>query len=58
MPDDFIRDDGYGITEAARRYLEPLIRGEAPPRYGRDGLPKYVQPSFDMVPRLLPDFAA
>jgi 6-phosphofructokinase 1 len=58
MPDDFIRDDGYGITEAARRYLEPLIRGEAPPRYGRDGLPKYVQPGFDMVPRVLPDFTA
>lgn len=42
MPVDFIRKDGYGITEAARRYLEPLIRGEAPPPYGRDGLPKYV----------------
>ncbi len=42
MPANFIRKDGYGITEAARRYLEPLIRGEAPPPYGRDGLPKYV----------------
>src|SRR6478735_6045649 len=42
MPAGFIRKDGYGITEAARRYLEPLIRGEAPPPYGRDGLPKYV----------------
>ena len=42
MPADFIRKDGYGITAAARRYLEPLIRGEAPPPYGRDGLPKYV----------------
>ncbi|ATD66293.1 6-phosphofructokinase [Luteimonas chenhongjianii] len=42
MPAGFIRRDGYGITAAARRYLEPLIRGEAPPPYGRDGLPKYV----------------
>lgn len=42
MPANFIRKDGYGITDAARRYLEPLIRGEAPPPYGRDGLPKYV----------------
>jgi ATP-dependent phosphofructokinase / diphosphate-dependent phosphofructokinase len=42
MPAGFIRKDGYGITDAARRYLEPLIRGEAPPPYGRDGLPKYV----------------
>lgn len=42
MPAGFIRRDGYGITAAARRYLEPLIRGEAPPPYGRDGIPKYV----------------
>ena len=42
MPKGFIRRDGYGITAAARRYMEPLIRGEAYPPYGRDGLPKYV----------------
>ena len=42
MPNGFIRKDGYGITAAARKYLEPLIRGEAYPPYGRDGLPKYV----------------
>ena len=41
MPDDFIREDGLGITDAARRYLQPLIRGEAYPPYCRDGLPKY-----------------
>jgi 6-phosphofructokinase 1 len=43
MPANFIRKDGHGITDAARRYLEPLIRGEAPPPYGRDGMPRYVQ---------------
>jgi len=42
MPAGFIRKDGYGITAAARKYLEPLIRGESPPPYGRDGMPKYV----------------
>jgi 6-phosphofructokinase len=42
MPAGFIRRDGYGITAAARRYLEPLIRGEAYPPYGRDGLPEYT----------------
>ena len=42
MPASFIRRDGYGITAAARRYLEPLIRGESPPPYGRDGLPAYA----------------
>ncbi len=42
IPAGFLRRDGYGITEKARTYLEPLIRGEAPPPYGNDGLPKYV----------------
>lgn len=54
MPADFIRPDGYGITPAARRYLEPLIRGEAPPPYGRDGLPKYVSLKNTLVARTLP----
>ena len=42
MPANFLRKDGFGITDKARKYLEPLIRGEAPLPYGRDGLPKYV----------------
>ncbi|MCI4568259.1 6-phosphofructokinase [Lysobacter sp. CFH 32150] len=58
MPANFIRKDGYGITPAARRYLEPLIRGEAPPPYGSDGLPKYVALKNVAVRRKLPDFAA
>ncbi|MEN5186801.1 6-phosphofructokinase [Luteimonas sp. TWI596] len=56
MPAGFIRRDGYGITAAARRYLEPLVRGEAPPPYGRDGLPKYVTPPLTAVPRTLADW--
>ena len=31
LPADFISADGFGITEAARRYLAPLIVGEAYP---------------------------
>ncbi|MBB1061653.1 6-phosphofructokinase [Marilutibacter spongiae] len=54
MPAGFIRRDGYGITAAARRYLEPLVRGEAPPPYGRDGLPKYVSLKNVSVKRKLP----
>ena len=42
MPASFIRRDGYGITAAARRYLSPLIQGEAYPPYGADGLPAYL----------------
>ena len=57
MPAGFIRRDGFGITAAARRYLEPLIRGEAPPPYGRDGLPKYVTIDAPAVPKRLPPWA-
>jgi 6-phosphofructokinase 1 len=54
MPAGFIRRDGYGITAAARRYLGPLIRGEAPPPYGRDGLPVYLRPAPVLVRQRLP----
>jgi len=42
MPADFITADGFGITEACRRYLAPLIEGEDPPPFSK-GLPQYVQ---------------
>lgn len=42
LPPDFISADGFGITEAARRYLAPLIVGEAYPPY-KYGLPDYVK---------------
>jgi len=42
LPRNFIGKDGFGITESARRYLTPLMRGEAPPPF-RDGLPRYVR---------------
>ena len=57
MPADFIRDDGHGISAAARRYLQPLIRGEAPPPYGRDGIPNYVELKNTTVPRKLPGYS-
>ena len=41
MPRDFISADGFGITEACRKYLAPLIGGEAYPPY-QDGLPDYA----------------
>jgi 6-phosphofructokinase len=41
VPRDYITDDGFGITAACRRYLEPLIAGEDYPPY-RNGLPAYV----------------
>jgi 6-phosphofructokinase len=41
LPAEYIREDGFGITAACRRYLEPLVAGESYPPY-RDGLPDYV----------------
>tara|TARA_B100000959_G_scaffold35250_2_gene33683 strand:- start:3530 stop:4795 length:1266 start_codon:yes stop_codon:yes gene_type:complete len=41
MPKEFISDDGFGITEACRRYLLPLIEGEDYPPY-KNGMPQYV----------------
>jgi len=52
LPRDFITSDGFGITEKARRYLAPLIKGEAPPPY-RDGLPQYVRLKNVAVPKKL-----
>ncbi|SRR5579883_838781 len=42
MPRDFITPDGFGITEACRQYLSPLIQGEDYPPYHK-GLPVYVK---------------
>ncbi|MFT5139990.1 MAG: 6-phosphofructokinase [Lysobacterales bacterium] len=58
MPKKFISADGFGITAAARRYLEPLIRGEDYPPYDRDGLPKYVHLKNVLVAAKLPSFKA
>jgi len=56
MPKNFITRDGFGITAAARRYLSPLIAGEAPLPYGKDGLPRYVQLKNLAVAKKLADF--
>ncbi len=41
MPAEFISDDGFGITDACRQYLVPLIQGEDYPPYV-NGMPSYV----------------
>ena len=55
MPSSFIRSDGYGITAACRRYLEPLIRGQALVPYGKNGLPIHTAPNFPAVKKHLPE---
>ncbi|HET6726247.1 MAG TPA: 6-phosphofructokinase [Gammaproteobacteria bacterium] len=52
MPRKFISRDGFGITDACRTYLSPLIKGEDHPPY-RDGLPRYVTLKNVAVPRKL-----
>jgi ATP-dependent phosphofructokinase / diphosphate-dependent phosphofructokinase len=57
MPPDFISADGFGITQSARRYLAPLIQGEAYPPF-KNGLPDYVKLRNVAVPkRLASEFA-
>ena len=55
MPAEFISADGFGITDACRRYLAPLIVGEAPPPF-RNGLPDYVKLKNLGIVRKLPDY--
>jgi 6-phosphofructokinase 1 len=55
VPRKYISKDGFGITAAGRRYLEPLIRGEDYPPY-ENGLPKYVKLKLKRVPQLTPRF--
>lgn len=52
MPRNYISKDGFGITEACRAYLQPLIQGEAYPPYDK-GLPKYVVLKNQLVPKKL-----
>ena len=56
LPANFVRTDGYGITAMARRYFGPLLRGEAPPPYGPEGLPSYVELKNAAVRKVLPDW--
>ncbi len=56
MPKGFIDRSGYGITAACRQYLEPLVRGEAPPPYRPDGLPDYVRLKLTTVAKKLPPY--
>ena len=56
LPRRYITKDGFGITEAARRYLQPLIRGEDYPPYV-NGLPKYVElKNVSVAPQLKTKF--
>jgi 6-phosphofructokinase 1 len=55
LPREFITRDGFGITDKARAYLAPLIRGEDFPPF-KDGVPQYVRLQNVAVPKKLGEF--
>jgi 6-phosphofructokinase len=55
MPRGYISRDGFGITESARDYLAPLIKGEDYPPF-KNGLPDYVRLKGQLVAKKLPRF--
>ncbi len=55
MPMEYITEDGFGITDACREYLVPLIDGEAYPSY-ENGMPKYVTLKNEAVEKKLEPF--
>lgn len=52
MPAEYIAEDGMGITAACKRYLSPLIQGEAYPQYSK-GLPEYIRLKNQLVAKKL-----
>ncbi len=56
MPMEFISADGYGITDACKEYLYPLIKGESYPAYDEKGMPKYATMKGAMIAKKLPNF--
>jgi len=58
LPPNFISPDGFSITPAARRYFEPLIRGEDAPPYDKiSGLPKYATLKRKLLKKKLPAYS-
>lgn len=55
LPPEFIAADGFGVTEAFRRWCRPLISGEDLPAF-RDGLPDYLRLQLPLLPPALPAY--
>jgi ATP-dependent phosphofructokinase / diphosphate-dependent phosphofructokinase len=56
MPRDFITEDGFGITAAAKEYFAPLILGEDYPPY-KNGLPDYARLQKILAEKKLPTWS-
>ena len=55
VPKSFRTKDEYGISARARRYLQPLIKGEAYPAY-QQGMPRYAVVKNQLVAKKLPHY--
>lgn len=52
MPIHYITDDGFGITDDCRQYLQPLIEGEAFPPF-ENGIPKVAKLKNELAEKKL-----
>ena len=50
MPQSFISENGFGITQKARDYLLPLIKGEDYPSF-KNGIPAYSALQNKLIPK-------
>jgi len=53
MPAEYITEDGFGITQAAKEYFSPLIQDEDYPPY-KNGLPQYARLKKVLIEKKLP----
>ena len=51
VPDEYISEDSFGVTDAFAAYARPLVMGEARIEIGPDGLPVYARLARHMVAR-------
>ncbi len=54
LPREFLDEAGTHITDEMREYVAPLMKGEAPIKVGRDGLPVYVRLEKRLVEKKCP----
>ena len=55
MPKKFISANGFEITAAGKKYLRPLIQGEAPIKY-KNGIPEVAVLKKSLVKKKLRNF--
>ncbi len=55
LPDVYLNDDGFGVTEEFLNYCRPLIEGQDSPSYQK-GIPQYARLQKYFLPKQLPEF--